>query len=666
MRTPSRGETVTRMFAYMRLVEGLLVAHLFLAVAFLIGSNMTNGVTSANVRARSSANSMTNFVCTCAVGFAVIGLCAFIVAQVGLFNPPCVALALAVLFLATCAIAKLNPLTREYWTLRWSLVYNAFDVWHVVVYFAMIFVSFPAANLANIGTDALAYHWAYAVDWIHAGRLTVDPFLRIPFYAQNGLMLIALTMLFGGWKFLLFIMWLMGLTTALGVCAGVRSAFREDGPWVSALSVSLALSVTYSPTYLRWLDTGYLDAMLGFFALAAILALQRAWREEHAWRWLTWFSVIAAFLIGAKVSFLPLLVPFMAAAFVSARYLKCTRLQIAVIVGALVVLASPWYVRNTILSGDPIAPVLNVMLYGRDGIDSKEEMLYVYADLKTSRDVASLADAPLRAFFEPNTSDFREYAQNALVLMLYAPTIVLFTMIFVVRRRMPTSMVLSISLLTCLIAYWLFTSSLLRYSLLFYPIVALSCGSILSLLPASSRKITPLLFVASLSLLMITPGREASDFYFNNIFLYGVRDMPQYYTSDGATLPEYVTGYVDTSKAIKTLTALNFNARLYVIGPQLNYYYRLSGIDSIGDWIGPAGVFRLYRAVDAHRAPEFLSALGVGAVIIYKRQVLGGLSVPLVRQLKRAGYCEVSLGSVDAQLYVRASRARYVGHLQAS
>lgn len=640
------------MFAYTRLVEGLLVAHLLLAIAYLLGSNATAFERRDPV---SSADAMIRVVCTCALGFAFLGFGAFLIALVGLFYPIFAILMVAAIFAAGCLLTASSPFSRAYWERRWRPIAEAVDLPHVIVYFAMLVVAFPAVNLVNAGSDALAFHWAYAIDIVRAGGLVVDPYLREPFYAQNDLMPVALVMLFGGAVLMQFVMWSLGLLTALGVCAGVRDGLGR-GPWSATAGVLLALAAVYAPFYLRWMDSGFLDAALGFFALATILAIRRALRDDAGglW-WLAIGAVLAGFLIGSKTSFLPFVFVFGIALAAAARRIGCARGAIVGLLATLVVCSAPWYVRNTVLAGDPIAPWLNLKIHGSDGLVTADEWKGVADDLNTDKRPMTLLAVPFSAFMAPDTMEFREFATNALMLFLFVPSLVAFVLVVVMHRRLPPTIAYPIALLTVLIAYWLFSSSIVRYAMLFYPTLALCCGLTVAALRVPLSRYGPAVAAICALCFVVSPTAEAHDYY-ATFFLNGVQNPPQYYTADAPFLHRLVDGYDEEQFVTRAMHRLDIPGPLYLIATPIGYYYRRDGVLSIGDFGGPAGYYRLYHAEAAGEAAQFLDGLGVHAVLIDPQRVQGGLAVPLGRSLIAAGYCDVPIPASRMRFYVRTPR----------
>ena len=638
------------MFAYARLAEGLLLSHLMLAVAFVLGANAVSWDRSERVL---PAAAMVRLVCTCALGFAFLGFGAFFIASVGLFVPAgAVAMILAIFGLG-CAIARRSPFDGAYWRRLGVAVSDAIDVPDVALYFAMLVVAFPAINIVNAGADALAFHWAYAIDFVRHGSLVVDPFLRETFYAQNDLMLVALVMLFGGGIFAQFVMWSMGLLTAWGVCAGIRQAFAKRDRWIDIASVLLAAAVVYSPVYLRWLDSGYLDAALGFFALAAVLALARSLRDGATdWRWLCVAAALAAFLIGSKTSLLPMIVVFGAALILAARRLGCSRAQMALLAGILVVLSAPWYARNLVLAGDPIAPWINLAVYGHDGLVTRDEWRQIADDLNTDKRLTSLMTVPWRLFTEPDTPPFREFATNALVLFIFVPTVLLFVLMTTSTRRPPPAVTYPVVMLTVFVLYWLFSATFARYALLFLPLLGLCCGLIASAIRIRLQILGPALAIVAACCLIISPTAEAHGFY-DAFFQNGVQNAPLYYTGDEPFLRTLVDGYSEERFASAFMNRSRLKGRLYLVASNIGYYYRRDGIESVGDWIGPAGWHRLFRALDEGRVTAFLGDLNVDAVLVDPHFAYGGLDVPLERALLAGGFCRIPIPDSRMQLFAR-------------
>jgi len=642
------------MFALSRLAEGLVIAHIFLLVSFLVGSGVFSVPTA---RTQSAAHAMLRTVCTCAAGMAILGFVMFVLAVIGLFSAPFVISATAVLLLLGSVLGKRGISNSEYWSGRVRSLIESWDLPTLLVYGVMLVLAVPSV-IPNLGGDPINYHLAFAGDLAHSAKLVVDPFLRFPFYANNYTLLFAALLSLHGAAFVNFLTWVAALLTGLGVYASVRTAL--DGNrirlWPAVVSGALMLAVILSPTFLRWLNTAYLDVPIGTFALSPVLCMQLALLERDR-RWLFVAAVIAAFFIGMKPSFLVLFPVFALAIFLTARGMQVPRKIAWLCLLLYLILSAPWYIRNLILAGDPVPPVVNIALYGTDGIVTKSEWNALQSDLATTRTGRALFILPFRAFVEPGSRDFREYGVNALMLLLYVPMLVLIVRLGLGARGDPI-LPISVVLLTAFVLYWFFTGTLLRYALLFFPLLAaclgFSAAAITINMPAYWRSyLAPIIGLIAIASIIPSPGTKE---FYRRIYHSGYKDLASAYTGDQAYLMHFGEGYAEEEYASSTLARAGIRGRVYGLGKSDPYFFQRHGFVSIGDWVGPAGYFRLAHAVDAGQAPRYLADLGVDAVLIDPPPPLRGLAVPLERQLTAHGFCAVQVPGTQSRLLLRYSR----------
>jgi hypothetical protein len=640
------------MFAFIRAGEGLLAAHLGLLASFLVGAAVFPWCDFGEPAKSAAHEKLLRVVATCGLGFAVLGFCAFALALIGAFNPP----AYIVFVVAISAISSVlwkRPFWRvSYWISRWSSVAACWDVPSLVLYCILIVLSLPAI-IANMGgSDAVGYHLVYADEWAKTGRLVVDPFLRLPFYASNFVLLFAVMIMLHAGPLVNFLSWSMALLTALGVYSAARSLLAQGMRPVEAsvASAALALAVIVSPAYLRWMDTAYIDAAIGAFGLFALLCVLIGLREERI-EWLGAGAVTAGFLIGMKGSFFVLTPVFAIVLAIAAYRLKAGHRIVALLIALLVVTGSPWYVRNVVLAGDPAPPAFNVALHGGDGLITKGEWRQNQSDLNTPKSPVAVAALPLRAFLHAQNRVFREYGVTALMLALYVPILVVLALYFI-GRRIDASLLVSAIYLTLLVGYWVASSSLLRYSSLFYPSLAVAFACAVAVLLPSKR--TAGIIVAAICCLAMVPGPDTSTFYHETIANH-FRYLPDSYKSDDYYLSRFSPDYKEVQLVADLMKRHKIRGRVYLAGPRVQYNFAVRGIDAVGDWMGPAGYFRLYRAIDAGLATQYLETLDVRAVLITPDKVIGGLDVPLERQLTAGSFCEIPIAESQDRLFVSAS-----------
>lgn len=645
----------------MRYSEGLIVAHACLALAFLVGASLLpphdDGPTED-----CPSQKMVRVVCTCGLGFAVIGFAGLLLALIGLLNLPALFAGLAMFLAAASFYRRESPFQGTYWRSRARALGCCWDMPLLGIYYMMLVLALPALNLTNIGTDPLTYHLAYAADWAAAGRLVVDPFLNPPFYASNFSILYSIFLQLHAHVFVIFLVWVTGLLTILGVFASVRWMLRKQGVnyiWSALTALFLTVAMLFAPSYFRWLISAYIDVPIGAFALMATLSVILGVADRRK-DWLLAAAVISGFLIGMKVSFLPFIVVFGIAILIAARGLCLTRSATLAVLAVLLVASSPWYVRNWALAGDPIAPVLNLALYGHDGLTTRFEAEGFAAQLHSVRSPQSLATLPFRAFTDPEGNDFNSDGTSALILTLYVLAVILLV-VMPRRKRLDRETLIALFILCMLVGYWALTSTSLRYATVFIPLLPVCLAMTIGLPSGRWPWRGPV--IAALAMLTMIPTPDAID-YLHRIYYVQFRDLPASYTSDAQYQGDGIDGYKEVQFAARYLRRMPGPALVYVLGWRfswLHYYFRLRGIKDAGDWAGPASWFRLYDAIDAGAATQFLNDLGVTAVLIGQpKTILGVLDVPLERQLVSHGYCAVKIPDSVYRFYVRCGETQKV------
>lgn len=643
----------------MRYSEGLLIAHACLLVAYVVGASFLSPSRTTPAEA-TAPQKMVHLVCTCALGFAIAGFAGFLLAIAGLLNLPTAAVSLLACFFAGSLLRRESPFARSYWLDRVRAIGSSWDGQLLAVYYVGLALAFPAMNLINLGDDPVAYHLAYAYEWATTGHLVVDPFLRWAFYANNFVLLDSLLLLAHANVFVMFLVWSTCLLTVLGLFAGVRWILAETigGLWASLTALFLTAAVVLAPSYIHWLFSAYVDVPIGTFALLATLSIVVGIRER-SFGWLMAAAVTSAFLIGMKGSFLPLIAVFGAALWLAARHLKLGRRAIYALLALLVVASSPWYVRNWIAAGDPVWPVLNLALYGHDGLMTQGEETSLSWDLPNARSPQDIATLPYRAFFDVEGNDFRESGTTALILALYVPAAIVFALLLL-RGRPPREALVAVLILCMLIGYWAVTSTLLRYALLVVPTLALCLAMTIALPFARWRWRGPI--VAALAALTMIPTAGTAT-YLQQTYLAEYRYLPVSYVSDAEYQSHIEEGYDAVQSVAASLAKLHQGGLLYVVGPRLNYFFLLHGIRVAGDWVGPAGYFRLYAAIDANKAAAFLHDLGVTAVLVGTGgEYIDSMDVPLGQQLTSHGYCVKSVGNARYRLYLPCIRRFFGTH----
>lgn len=643
------------MLALTHLVLGLAIAHVWLLTFFFIGSAAFPWCDSADARAR-APRTMMRVACTCGLGAAIAALALFALGTVGWLTGAGVVAALAIAFLAACALRRSSPLRARFWKARFQALTHCWNVPLAVTWALLVLVATRAVIPEGTGySDAIYYHLAYAQDWANAGRLVVDPYMAFIFYANNFVLFYSAWMVTHAGAFVQFATWSFGLLGTLALYATIQDSATSDRArgWAVAIGLLTVAAVVLSPIFLDYSVLGYIDVPIGTTALLCVVALLLAVRESRT-EWLFASAAIGGLLVGMKASFL-VLAPVLLIALVWAGWSLGARRAAMAAAVLLCVVASPWYLRNLVLAGDPIAPTLNIALYGKDGLWKTAEWNGLWNDMATAKSPRALLTLPARAYLRPGSPDFREYGASGLVLFLYVPALVVLAAL-ALRRKVPPGLAVPIFVLTCFVLYWFVSTSLLRYALLFYPLLALCVAMLLvewtQRMPAAAPAAVALAVVAALP--PFTSLSPNGDFIQNDLLSDAHAFL--HYRGEQAFLEANDDGYADEQIASAWMRDHGYSGNVFVISDNaFDYYFRRNGVTSIGNWTGPAGWFRLLQAIDAGEAAEFLDDLDTRAVFFSPQQLLdAGIEHVLADQLTRAGYREVPLTRGSAyRFYVR-------------
>lgn len=192
--------------------------------------------------------------------------------------------------------------------------------------------------------DELMYHLPHAVQWAASGQLTVNDWLRYPWFPYNYNLLYAAALVAGNDLLPHFLHALAGWITALLLLAWARGHFG----WNRAL-LATVLWLWLTRDYA---GNAYIDLGVTLFLFLAYLALERWWQEREG-GWLVLCAFALGVAVGAKYQALAVL-PF--ALGVAAIRRPGPRLAAAAVLAFLIPCAY-WYVRNFVLAGDPVAPL---------------------------------------------------------------------------------------------------------------------------------------------------------------------------------------------------------------------------------------------------------------------------------------------------------------------
>ncbi len=170
-------------------------------------------------------------------------------------------------------------------------------------------------------------------------------------------------------------------------------------------------------------------------------------------------------------------------------------------------------------------------------------------------------------------------------------------------------------------AYCVATSYLLRYTLIFQPALAASIAAILLLLP---RRPVVAWACAATAALAVLPSWSALPWY-AGVFRDSYRNLELEYKSDDAYLTRYLPGYSQTQQVLRSgAFSKRPPPRVLLVRVETEYYFRVRGVETVGDWFGPGRYRDLVMMMENGRLGDYVRHFDIGGVIVYRHQ--GGLS----------------------------------------
>jgi hypothetical protein len=616
------------------LLPDLFGIHIFWLYCFTTGTlvrTTKQKSPAVDSEAELSQSHMADLVITTATGIAITGFVLLLLGSVGLLS----VVGLVLWFVLEALLFKLvkdeNIFGVSFWANRLQAIKRAWSVPALIIYAVFLLISVPAILPPTLW-DSISYHLAYAVDWANSGHIYVDQFLRFPYYANNFVLIYALMFVLKLGPLCHFTTWLCGLLTALGVFSLISAGeTRQPGAWWRRFGFALKntvvpLTIATSPVFLRYVNVGYVDVPIGFFTLVPILCTYLILKgsERH---YEIDVLITSAFCVGMKISAFLCLPLFLFSLFIVLRRQRRKMSHVVALSALMILLSSPWYLRNFVMAGDPIAPALNLLIRRRDPIFTPADYSALKADLQTRKGVTALLLLPVNLLNKPQSPDFREYGVNLSVLLLYLPLCTLLLLLLKpFRTRVGLSFIYLNGATIYLLANWLSISTFARYFLQVFPVYVGYLGVCFNIAAQYAQTIgrdkRALPFALELALfvfLLIIPiPSPSSKKYYEEIWLNNYLGLSERLMNRSDFFRRDLPGYVATQTIINSLYADRAQSkRVLVLGfENLSFYFRKRNVVSVGDWFGPGRYADLVTAVDNSDLASYLSRFDIGAVLI--------------------------------------------------
>lgn len=270
----------------------------------------------------------------------------------------------------------------------------------IATLFALIGALAPSDSL---DWDSLAYHLAVPKLWLAAGHSSRISFIHhsnFPFTVDN---LYIWGMSWGGQsgaKAFSVAFLVLGQLALFGFS---RERYGKVAGWLSALAFATI------PVVLWESGTAYIDVANGLYVGLGVVFACRALQTMSAGdRWLA--IIMLGFGAGSKYTGLQTIfavgLVLLCAGFLKKRGAEGTRLAFAIGLGALA-LASPWYIKNAVVAGNPVYPFFFERFGGKDWdsfsakIYTEEQQTFGVGKGEHGRNPGAIGHAVLGLAYQP-------------------------------------------------------------------------------------------------------------------------------------------------------------------------------------------------------------------------------------------------------------------------
>ena len=640
-----------------RLIVGLGIVHLLWFYFFLIGRLALLAQT-RGAGSRASEERAVEVSISTGVGVALFLFTLFVLAASGFLTELGVFLD-ALMLLVLLTLLQAQRLRSPVALLRdiCSPLRGCIDIAWVLSY---VF-SLPTVTVALLPPtlfDSTMYHLAHAVDWARAGHLTVDQFLRFPLFAYNFELLYAAFFVCHLDEYVQLATWISFAWCTTGTYALARLVLIRSGvPSISSSFGAAAAAACFAafPVALQFAEACYIDIPAGFMLIAATSAFIRGVREPA--RYSLAIAITGGSFVGFKLALAaygPLIILWL----VVANWKQAGRRRpFWLYLLTFAAIASPWYLRNFLIAGDPLSPTLNMLFNRSDPYWSRADYQAVLTHIRQPGFVNALLRPALL---------FSQDAPAFSVLLLYVPILALG--VDIVRRRAKPAFEDHDSLnfaTTYAVFIAIVTSTMYgRYLLQFYgvflaalvvTIFRFSNWIFLSIGRSNQSSPSHVAAIGFASALVFpAPGSGvifATIAYEESLVPQGVADPQKYLSAN--------RGYTEVSDVIDILRAARSGGRVLAFQfENTAYYFRREGVVSVGDFFGPGRYADLKSAIASNALGGYLRNFNIVAVVRRSvgNQVLKPRELELFhRELGNAGFVDYSNPHPDgAEEFVRS------------
>lgn len=282
-------------------------------------------------------------------------------------------------------------LTTDNKNFRWILTAGLFST---------IIIELLLALLPPTARDALIYHLAYPKLWLKHGFVEL-PFAFYSYYPMNTELLYMLPLYLGRDNLAALIHMVFGLMTAGLIYSYLRN--RIDTTY-ALLGAFIFLS---TPIVMKLSTIPYVDLALAFYSTGALLAFL-VWKGGKGVKWLLLSAVSAGLAAGTKYNglYIPLILAFMI--LYASRNDRPLR-ALLIFISIFIAVASPWYIKNAIQTGNPFYPLFFNIFGGIKIPEQPTVPIFLKRQLFYGENWFDILSIPIRVFFQGRDDDMQHF-----------------------------------------------------------------------------------------------------------------------------------------------------------------------------------------------------------------------------------------------------------------
>jgi len=310
--------------------------------------------------------------------------------------------------------------------------------------------------------DDIMYHLPHAKNIVIHHGLNLNPYLRYPLFPQNFEILYAFLLLFYDDIATHLIHASSAVITAIGVYSlGTLTSSKKIGVVGAAIFLS-------SPLVQILMQTAYIDLGLTMFVFLGFYCMA-LWIHTKNINWLYLAGFATGMAAGTKYTALMYVLLYAVWIAYEGRNIR----YVITFICLVIVFGSPWYIRNFILSGNPVFP-FGEGIFGYSWLWDRNDTLHQYHDLLkahgTPRTILSFLILPWNLVM--HQEKFMDDGGISIGMLAMFPSI------FLMKRFNPFQRKLCVFVCVTTII-WFFSTQILRYLLPLFPVMCLLSAYVL-------------------------------------------------------------------------------------------------------------------------------------------------------------------------------------------